>query len=177
MPSRWSSRAVPPVDTISTPSSLSPRAKSTSPRLSLTVRSARRTRTSSGAVTSTPVPSLVATSISSLYDNPARRRRVDAHRTRGDQPDRPRQKLVLDGVNPRLDCADVESIRIDLESLLRDDRPGVDALVDEVDGHAHHAHPVVERLLDRVEPRERRQERRVHIDQPPRVVLHELRRE
>src|SRR4051794_33888323 len=153
MPSRWSSRAVPPVETISTPSSFSPRAKSTRPRLSLTVRSARRTRTSSGAVTSTPVPSLVATAISSLDDNPARRRRVDAYRSGGDQPDCPRQKLVLDGVNPRLDRADVQSIRIDLEGLLRDDRPRVDALVDEVDGHAHHAYPVVDRLLDRAQPR------------------------
>src|SRR3954454_15440000 len=164
MPSRWSSRAVPPVETISTPSCFSPRAKSTSPRLSLTVRSARRTRTSSGAVTSTPVPSLVATSISSLYDNPARRRRVDAHRTRGDQPDRPRQKLVLDGVNPRLDRTDVQSIRIDLEGLLREDRAAVDVLLHEVDSHAHHPHPVVDRLLNRAEPRERRQEGRVHVD-------------
>src|SRR5918995_2045400 len=175
MPSRCSSRAVPPVDTISTPSSLRPRAKSTSPRLSLTVSSARRTRTSSGAVTSTPVPSLVATAVSPLYDNPARRCRVDAHRARRDQPDRPRQKLVLDRVNSRLDRLDAESIRIDLEGLLRDDRPGVDALVDEVDGHAHHAHPVVDRLLYRVQPGERRQERRVHVDEPPGRALHELR--
>ena len=46
------SRAVPPVDTISTPSFTSPRAKSTRPRLSDTLRSARLMRTSPGATVS-----------------------------------------------------------------------------------------------------------------------------
>ena len=47
-----SSRAVPPVETISTPSSARPRAKSTMPRLSDTESSALRTRTSWGCVVS-----------------------------------------------------------------------------------------------------------------------------
>src|SRR3712207_7229498 len=49
---------------------------------------------------------------------------------------------------------------------LHDDRPGVDALVDEVHGHPHHPHAVLHGLLDRVQPRERREQRRVHIDEP-----------
>src|SRR5687767_5029847 len=97
------------------PRSRSPRANSTSPRLSETVSSARRTRTSSGAVASTPVPSLVATALASLDDHPPRRGGVDAHGTGRDQPDRARQQLVLDGVHTLLDCVDAESIRIDLE--------------------------------------------------------------
>src|SRR5688500_12860355 len=49
-PASVSSRAVPPVDTSSTPSPASPRAKSATPRLSDTDSSARRTRTSPGCV-------------------------------------------------------------------------------------------------------------------------------
>src|SRR3954452_18608084 len=49
-PDERSETAVPPVDTSSMPSSASPRAKSTIPRLSETDSSARRTRTSPGAV-------------------------------------------------------------------------------------------------------------------------------
>src|SRR4051794_26144833 len=51
-PASVSSWAVPPVETISMPSSARPRAKSTMPRLSDTDRSALRTRTSSGGVMS-----------------------------------------------------------------------------------------------------------------------------
>ena len=51
-----------------------------------------------------------------------------------------------------------------LDRALEDDRPGVDALVDEVDGDAEHLHAVVERLLDRADARERRQQRRVDVD-------------
>ena len=50
MPASASAPAVPPVETISTPSSASPRAKSTRPVLSETDSSARRTWTSPGAV-------------------------------------------------------------------------------------------------------------------------------
>ena len=49
-------------------------------------------------------------------------------------------------------------------SRLEDDRPGVDPLVDEVHGHAGHLDPVVDRLLDRPEPGERRQQRGVDVD-------------
>src|SRR3954471_24076099 len=127
MPSRWSSRAVPPVETISIPSSRSPLANSTRPRLSDTVSRARRTLTSSGAVTSVGMPSLVATALPLLDDHPARGVGGDAHSAGRDQPDRPRQKLMLDGVHSFLDCVDVERIRIDLEGFLHDDRAGVDA--------------------------------------------------
>src|SRR5579862_1771046 len=48
-PADASSRAVPPVETSSTPSSARPRANSTMPRLSETESSARRTRTSPGS--------------------------------------------------------------------------------------------------------------------------------
>src|SRR3954470_7981578 len=50
MPASVSAVAVPPVETISTPSSASPRAKSTMPRLSETDSSARWMRTAPGAV-------------------------------------------------------------------------------------------------------------------------------
>ena len=54
MPAPASSRAVPPVETISTPSSPSPRAKSTIPAFSETDSSALRRRTSPGAERSIP---------------------------------------------------------------------------------------------------------------------------
>src|SRR3954447_10855095 len=50
MPASVSALAVPPVETISTPSSASPRAKSTMPRLSETDSSARWMRTAPGAI-------------------------------------------------------------------------------------------------------------------------------
>ena len=53
-----------------------------------------------------------------------------------------------------------------LDRALQDHRPGVDAGVDEVDGHAEHLHAVRERLLDRAQPWERRQQRRVDVDAP-----------
>ena len=55
-----------------------------------------------------------------------------------------------------------------LDRALQDDRPGVDALVDEVDGDAEDLDAVVDRLLDRVETRERRQQRRMDVDHPVR---------
>ena len=73
-------RAVPPVETISTPSSARPRAKSTSPRLSETLSSARRMRTSPGAVTSVP-----RGSIDIVDQNDTRVVGVDADPPRGDQ--------------------------------------------------------------------------------------------
>jgi hypothetical protein len=55
IPASAISLAVPPVETISTPSSASPRAKSAIPRLSETDSSARRTWTSPGAIAAEPV--------------------------------------------------------------------------------------------------------------------------
>ena len=51
---------------------------------------------------------------------------------------------------------------------LEDDRARVDALVDEVDRDPGDPDPVVERLADRVEARERGQQRRVDVDHPVR---------
>ena len=56
----------------------------------------------------------------------------------------------------------------DLDRALEDDRAGVDALVDEVHGDPGDLRAVVERLLDRADARERRQQRRVDVDDPPR---------
>src|SRR3954447_3425272 len=126
-PAPSSSRAVPPVETISTPSSASPRANSTSPRLSETVSRARRTRTSPGSTTSSASGSVVAT-IHLLDDHVAGRRRVDPDRAHREQLDGTRQQTMLDLVNPVPDRGDVPRIRINRKSLLQDDRVGVDAL-------------------------------------------------
>src|SRR4051812_11679203 len=157
MPASASSRAVPPVDTISMPSSASPRAKSTSPRLSDTVSSARLICTPPGSVTFTALSSVVAISALLDYDL-ARRAGIDPYRAGREQPHRPRQQAVLDLVNPVLDRGDVPRIRINRERLLHDDRAGVDALVHEVHRHAHLPDAVVERLLDRAHPGEGRKQ-------------------
>src|SRR3954447_22479014 len=165
-PAPSSSRAVPPVETISTPSSARPRANSTSPRLSETVRSARRTRTSPGCVTSTGPWSVVAIA-ALLDDHIARRIGIDPHLSGGDQAHGTRQQPVLDLMHSFLDRGDVARIRKNVEGLLQDDRARVDALVDEVHGHPHHLYPVVNGLLDRPQPRERPQERRMNVQDPP----------
>src|SRR5436309_403386 len=117
-----SSRAVPPVETISTPSSASPRAKSTSPRLSETVRSARRTLTEPGCVTSGARSSVVPIG-RLLDDHPARIGRVDPHPTGRDQPHRLGQQAVLDLVDTSLHGGDVTRIRNGVEGFLQEDRP------------------------------------------------------
>src|SRR3954452_5938499 len=165
-PASVSADAVPPVETISTPSSASPRANSTSPRLSETVSSARRTRTSPGSTTSSASGSVVAT-FHLLDDHVPWRRRIDPHRAGREQFHGTRQQPMLDLVNPVLDRGDVPRIRINRECLLQDDRARVDALVDEVDRHPHLLDPVRERLLDRPDAGERRKQRRVHIDDAP----------
>src|SRR4051794_11159674 len=175
-PAPESSRAVPPVETISTPSSASPRANSTSPRLSDTVSSARRTRTSPGWVTSTGPWSVVAIA-ASLDDHRTRRIGVDPHLAGRDQSDGTRQQPVLDLVHSFLDRGDVTRIRKNVEGFLQDDRPGVDALVDVVDGDPHDLDAVVESLLDRAYPPECRQQRRVDVDDPPAEAPDELRAE
>src|SRR5439155_13945676 len=101
-PAPSSSRAVPPVDTISMPSSDRPRANSTSPRLSETVSSARRTRTSPGSTTSSASGSVVAIA-HLLDDHMPWRRRVDPYRAGREQLHRAREQAVLDLVNPVLD--------------------------------------------------------------------------
>src|SRR3954453_552582 len=172
-PAPTSTRAVPPVETISTPSSARPRANSTSPRLSETVNSARLTRTSPGCVTSTGPWSVVAIA-ALLDDHIARRIGIDPHISLGDQADGTRQQPVLDLVNPFLDRGDVARIRKNVEGFLQDDRPGVDTLVDEVDRHPHHLHSVLDGLLDRADPGERRQQRRVDVYDRPAEAADEL---
>ncbi len=50
--------------------------------------------------------------------------------------------------------------------LLRHDRPAVEGRVDEVHGHAGDGHAGGERVADRVQARERRQQRRVDVEDP-----------
>src|SRR6185369_13080199 len=90
-PPSSSARAVPPVETSSTPSSASPRAKSTIPSLSETEIRARRTLTCPGAVGSVAVRSAIEGNI-----DPARVIRIDVDGTCGDRPHRLDQELVLD---------------------------------------------------------------------------------
>src|SRR5919202_2268542 len=149
MPSAASSCAVPPVETISTPSSASPRAKSMIPRLSETLSSARRTRTSPGAVVcGDPAGSVVDTDAPLDHDAPAIRS-LEPHRAAGDELDRPGQQPVLDRVNLVLDLGDGRRIRKP-EGLLKDDRAGVGVLVHEVDRDPGHPDAVLHRALDRM---------------------------
>src|SRR6185503_18284146 len=120
MPASASSRAVPPVETISTPSCASPRAKSTSPRLSDTDRSARLTCTSPACTT--PGASVSASAIAHHHLSPH-----DLNPARRDQAHGARQQLVLDLVDACLDLPDIAMVR-KLEGLLHDDRPRVHAL-------------------------------------------------
>src|SRR5919204_2169722 len=163
MPASPSSRAVPPVDRISMSSSFSPRAKSTSPRLSDTDKSARRMRTSPGWMTSVGLDSVASDISSFLNQHPARILWIDPHRPAREEPDRAREQLMLDRVDGLLDALKLRRIR-KLQRLLQDDRPAVDALVHEVHGHASNPHPVIERFLDRMDAAERGQERGMDVD-------------
>src|SRR3954463_10841977 len=101
-PASVSSWAVPPVETISMPSSARPRAKSTIPRLSDTERSALRTRTTWGCVGSAgPAmgPSIVKAAA-------GKTRRMTEHDP-GDQIERSADQLEedLDRLEGRLDDA------------------------------------------------------------------------
>src|SRR5437588_4453322 len=159
MPAVARNLAVPPVDTISTPSSCRPRAKSTTPRLSETVIRARWTRTSPGAT----VSNAAAVRTSVIDYHPARIRRVDPDLALRDQAHGAGQQVVLDLVDLPLDGVDVPRIG-KLERTLEDDRAAVDALVDEVHGHPGDLDSVRQRLLDRMDSREGGEQRRVHVD-------------
>src|SRR3954451_12970211 len=156
MPWSRSSRAVPPVETISTPRSARPRAKSTSPRLSETVRRARRTCTSPGWVTAALPPLVVAIGLL-LEEHAPPTRRVEPHAPACQLPDGLGQQSMLDLMDPFLHGGDVTRIAFEGEGLLRDDRAGVDALVDEVHRDARDRHPVFQGLLHGVDPGEGRQ--------------------
>ena len=60
---------------------------------------------------------------------------------------------------------------------LRDDRPAVEARVDEVNRHAGDLHAVRDRLRRRIDAGERGQQRRVRVDDPQRIAIDEVRRE
>src|SRR3954467_11450732 len=100
MPASARCLAVPPVDTISTPSSLRQRANSAMPVLSDTVISARLTRTSPGAEISTSPT--VRTSL--IDDHPTRIRGVDRDFPPGYETYGSRQQFMLDLVNLLLDA-------------------------------------------------------------------------
>src|SRR2546430_2994045 len=180
IPASDSSRAVPPVETISTPSSESPRAKSTRPRLSETVSRARRTRTAPGPTTSCALFSVVPIALpgrrrADIIDlHPARVLVVDPHPALRDQPHRLRQQAVLDLVDTSLEGGDVTRIRNRIKGFLQEDRPAVNPLVDEVDRDPHHPHPVLDRLLDRVDTGKGRKERRVDVHDPAGEAAHEV---
>src|SRR3954454_16743191 len=163
--------AVPPVETISTPSSFRQCAKSGIPVLSETVINARLTRTSPCAVTCTSAT--VSTSL--IDDHPTRIRGIDRHLPPGYQTYGSRQQLMLDLVDLPLHDGDVPRIR-KLECPLEDDRAAVDPLVDEMHGNSGNLDPVVDRLLDRANSRESGQERGVHVDDLVREAPDEDRR-
>ena len=124
--------AVPPLATSSTPSSARPVANRSRPVLSKTEMSARRTAIKGWKA-------YCACQI---------------------EPDRVGQQAVLDLPDPRVERFRGVA-RLDRDPLLRDDRAGVHTLVQEVDRDAGLARAGRERLADRVEAGEGRQERRV----------------
>src|SRR4051812_9669808 len=172
MPASARCLAVPPVETISTPSSRRQRAKSAMPVLSDTVMSARLTRTSPGAVTCTS--ETVSTSV--IDNHPTRIRGIDRDFPPGYETYSSWQQLVLDLVDPLLHNGDVPRIG-KLESLLKEDGPAVDSLVDEMHGNSGNLHAVVDRLSDRADARECREQRRVHVHDPVREAPDEHRGE
>src|SRR3954466_6159078 len=148
-PASRSAAAVPPVERISTPRPARPRAKSATPVLSETETSARRTLTAP----SSTVSDRVSAAASVIDYDPAGVVGVDPNPARRDHADRLRVELVLGGVDRQLECAAI-AIRRHRHLALDDHRPGVDALVDEVDAAAGDVAPRLERLPDRVEPGE-----------------------
>ena len=62
-----------------------------------------------------------------------------------------------------------------MQCPLEDDRTGIDAGVEEVNGDPEHLDAVVERLLDDVQARERGQQRRMDVDHPLRERVQERR--
>ena len=91
--------------------------------------------------------------------------RIEPNGAPRDQPDRLREELVLDGVQALEHGVGVGRVR-DFDRPLKDDRAGIDPVVNEVDGDAEHLDAVVDRLLDGGEPGKRGQQRRVDVDDP-----------
>ena len=137
-----------------TPAARTPRA-STTPRPTRT----RRTRTRS------PAPRRAAP--------PRVRQGRGATAPRAMSATASRQELVLDRAQRRRGRPPGRVASGSSIARLQDDRAGVDALVDEVDGHPEDLHAVVDRLLDRAHAREGGQQRRVDVDDPVGEAGHE----
>jgi hypothetical protein len=102
--------------------------------------------------------------------------RIDPNPPPGDHADRFRVELVLEGVDRPLELAPLNPLR-HRQLALQDRRAGVDPLVDDVDGDPGRLDPRLQRLADRVEPREGRQQGRVDVDHPVAEAPHEGRAE
>src|SRR3954467_9621398 len=149
--------AVPPVETSSTPRPASPRANSTTPVLLETDSSARFTRTS---------PGWTMASIGRgryLDEDSPGMLGIDADGSASDDAHGLGEDVVLEWAERMADLLGVGGVG-QLDGALEDDRPGVHALVHEVDGDAEHLHAIGEGLLDRAQARERGQERGMDVD-------------
>src|SRR5262249_1229204 len=132
-PASRSASAVPPVERISTPSAARALAKSTTPVLSETEISARRTLVAPSSAGSGR--GAAGASLLLIDDDHAAVGVVDPNQAAGDHADRPRVQLVLDRVDGLLERRAVAAGG-DRHGALEDRRAGVDALVDEMDGDA-----------------------------------------
>ena len=88
--------------------------------------------------------------------------RAHGERTGSQQRDRTRQEAVLDGADPLVKRRLV-IVGQDRDRLLGDDRAAIERLVHEVDRRAGDRRPVRQRVPDGMGARERRQERRVGV--------------
>ena len=171
---------MPPVETISTPSSLSPRAKSTIPALSETDSSARFTRTSPGAARSSPTPEPSVKSLAGAMPAAypaitiaALVARVDAQRTAREQPDRLwQQRRAPVGAAP---SAPLPASRAFGNSTARWEITGPLSTPSSTKCTVtpNTFTPYAQRLLDRLQPREGRQQRRMDVDHRSREALEE----
>ena len=170
---RLAQRAPPcrPVETSSIPSSARPRAKSTTPVLSETEISARRTATGRASPASSAPVGLASRALPSwrerVYWPSAASSPSGAMRTRRglsrSTSTRPAAIIRIASGSSACSVAWIASSSASRSRLgrdghrpLEDDRTRVDTLVDEVDGHPGDPDPVRERLPDRVEARETR---------------------
>ena len=168
MPASANSPAVPPVEMISMPSSARPRANSTIPVLSETDSSARRTlgpiSPAAGAAAVTAID--VGLHAQRLYRAMTTRRGLPGSKLiapRASRPTASTSSSCSTGCRRSQDLTGILGVR-QLQRPLQDHRPRVDPAVDEVHSDAEDLHPVVKGLLDRLQSRERRQQRRVHVD-------------
>ena len=87
-----------------------------------------------------------------------------------------RQEHVLHGLDALVERVLVVG-RQDRDCPLRQDRPAVDRLVDEVDGGSRHSHAGRERVADRMGARERGQQGGVQVDDPAAERIEDARAE